>query len=63
MRMLLGAGLLAPSAGPATDRIELESRNGNRLRIAPGPTFSLLSDAQNIAQRSSLEAGRPRSCR
>ncbi|MBR0646281.1 hypothetical protein [Plastoroseomonas hellenica] len=81
MRMLLaaiaGGCLLAPTAALANyyvycanDRIEVESRNPEQMRIARGsgvcqmgPTFGFLSDAQNFAQRNFGGAGRSCSCR
>lgn len=54
----------------ANDRIEVESRDPNQMRIARGsgvcqmgPTFGFLSDAQNFAQRNFGGAGRACSCR
>jgi len=81
MRMLLvatlGVALLVPVAALANyyvycanDRIEVESRDPNQMRIARGsgvcqmgPTFGFLSDAQNFAQRNFGGAGRACSCR
>ena len=54
----------------ARDRIEVDSRGPNQMRIARGsgvcqmgPTFGFLSDAQNFAQRNFGGAGRACSCR
>ncbi|MES2710192.1 MAG: hypothetical protein V4653_01290 [Pseudomonadota bacterium] len=81
MRVLLAAtlalGLLAPATAMASyyvycarDRIEVDSRDPNQMRIARGsgvcqmgPTFGFLSDAQNFAQRNFGGAGRACSCR
>lgn len=81
MRILIAATiaavLLAPTAALASyyvycarDRIEVDSRDPNQMRIARGsgvcqmgPVFGFLSDAQNFAQRNFGGAGRSCSCR
>ena len=81
MRILLAAAIvgvvLAPPAALASyyvycarDRIEVDSRDPNQMRIARGsgvcqmgPAFGFLSDAQNFAQRNFGGAGRSCSCR
>ena len=54
----------------ANNRIEVENRDPNQMRIARGsgvcrmgPTFGFLSDAQSFAQRNFGGAGRSCSCR
>lgn len=73
----LAAALLAPAAALAdyyvycaNNRIEVDGRNPEQMRIARGsgvcqmgPRFGFLSDAQGFAQRNFGGAGRPCSCR
>ncbi|MBR0656058.1 hypothetical protein [Plastoroseomonas arctica] len=68
--LLPGAALANYYVYCANDRIEVESRDPNQMRIARGsgvcqmgPTFGFLSDAQNFAQRNFGGAGRSCSCR
>ena len=73
MRILFAAATAAVLLTPihcARDRIEVDSRDPNQMRIARGsgvcqmgPTFGFLSDAQNFAQRNFGGAGRACSCR
>ena len=64
------AALASYYADCAWDRIEVDSRGPNQMRIARGsgvcqmgPTFGFLSDAQNFAQRNFGGANRACSCR
>ena len=73
----LGAALLAPGTAfadyyvyCANNRIEVDGRNPDQMRIARGsgvcqmgPRFGFRTDAQNFAQRNFGGAGRPCSCR
>lgn len=75
--LLAVATVLAPAAALAdyyvycaNNRIEVESRDPEQMRIARGsgvcqmgPKFGFLSDAQNFAQRNFGGAGRSCSCR
>ncbi|MBP0464532.1 hypothetical protein J5Y09_11500 [Roseomonas sp. PWR1] len=81
MRMLLAAAvaavLFAPAAALAdyyvycaNNRIEVDSRDPNQMRIARGsgvcqmgPKFGFLSSAQDFARNNFGGAGRPCSCR
>ena len=81
MRMLLAAivaaALFAPGAALAdyyvycaNNRIEVDSRDPNQMRIARGsgvcqmgPKFGFLSSAQDFARNNFGGAGRPCSCR
>ncbi|MBR0683312.1 hypothetical protein GXW74_22695 [Roseomonas eburnea] len=71
------AALLAPAAARAdyyvycaNNRIEVDSRNPEQMRIARGsgvcqmgPKFGFLSSAQDFARNNFGGAGRPCSCR
>jgi hypothetical protein len=81
MRLLFAAlavaGVLAPAAAHAdyyvycaNNRIEVDSRDPNQMRIARGsgvcqmgPKFGFLSSAQDFARNNFGGAGRPCSCR
>jgi hypothetical protein len=74
---LIAAALLAPTAALAdywvycaNNKIEVDGRNPDQMRIARGsgvcqmgPKFGFLSDAQSFAQRNFGGAGRACSCR
>ena len=81
MRTLIAAALAALLLAPGTaladywvycanNKIEVDGRNPDQMRIARGsglcqmgPKFGFLSDAQSFAQRNFGGAGRACSCR
>lgn len=75
--LLVAATMLVFATGPAVaygvycanNRIEIDSRSFEQMRIARGSgicalgQFSFLSDAQNFARRNNLQPGARCSCR
>ncbi|QCK86854.1 hypothetical protein E8L99_14370 [Phreatobacter aquaticus] len=70
------AGLIASTSGAlaygvycANNRIEIDSRSFDQMRIARGSgicafgQFNYLSDAQNFARRNNMQPGATCSCR
>jgi hypothetical protein len=70
------AGIIASTSGAlaygvycASNKIEIDSRSFDQMRIARGSgicmfgQFNFLTDAQNFARRNNMQPGAPCSCR